>query len=270
VLLMPGPHRFQRPGQRSADALITGLVRLGRTVVTFDPPGSGWSSRPTRLGMPEMLSCTLEALAAAGVDEPVDAVGHSMGGLALLAFTLQHPDLVDRLVLIGTGRGGGTHLTAPGALWNRHHRAFPAVALLGSVHLAVGRLGSEGVLNNLIERRSFVDQSHSRPARVRAGDWLRPRAGRADWHRIARTLDYGPRLPESPPGRWCCADGMTRSSRWPARSSWARASLMRSSSCSTTAATTRSSKKRTRSGSASRRSLARSAKPDADAGTDAG
>jgi 2-hydroxy-6-oxonona-2,4-dienedioate hydrolase len=196
VLLMPGPHRFQRPGLRSADALITGLVGLGRTVVTFDPPGSGWSTRPARFGMPEMLSCTLEALAAAGVDEPVDAVGHSMGGLALLAFTLQHRDLVDRLVLIGTGRGGGTYLTAPGALWNWHHRAFPAVALLGSVHLAVGRLGSERLVNNLIERHSFVDQTHSRPARVRASDWLRPGAGRADWHRIARTLDYGPRLPE--------------------------------------------------------------------------
>jgi proline iminopeptidase len=196
VLLMPGPHRFQRPGLRSADALISGLVGLERTVVTFDPPGSGHSTRPASLGMTEMVECTVQALAAAGVDGPIDAVGHSMGGMAMLAYTLQHPDRVRRLVLVGTGRGGGTYLRAPGALWNRHHPGFPGLALLGSVHLALGRLGSERALNNYIERRSFVDRTHSRPTPVHAGDWLRPRAGRADWHRIARTLDYGPRLAE--------------------------------------------------------------------------
>jgi hypothetical protein len=57
----------------------------------------------------------------------------------------------------------------------------------GRARLApVGRLGSERVLSNLIERHSFVGQAHSRPARVRASHWLRARAGRADWHRIAR------------------------------------------------------------------------------------
>ena len=196
VLLMPGPHRFQRPGLRSADTLISGLVGLGRVVVTFDPPGSGHSTRPASLGMPEMVECTAEALAAAGVEGPVDAVGHSMGGMALLAFALAHPDQVKRLALIGTGRGGGTYLRAPGALWNRHHAGFPGLALLGSVHLTLGRLGSERVLNNYIERHSFVDQTHAHPTPVHLGDWLRRRAGRADWHRIARTLDYGPRLPE--------------------------------------------------------------------------
>lgn len=196
VLLMPGPHRFQRPGLPSADALISGLVGLDRVVVTFDPPGSGHSTRPASLGMPEMLACTAEALAAAGVEAPIDVVGHSMGGMAVLAFALQHPGRVKRLTLIGTGRGGGTYLRARGALWNRHHPGFPGLALLGSVHLALGRLGSERVLNNYIERNSFVDQTLARPTPVHAGDWLRPRAGRADWHRIARTLDYGPRLPE--------------------------------------------------------------------------
>lgn len=196
VLLMPGPHRFQRPGLRSADVLISGLVGLGRVVVTFDPPASGHSTRPASLGMPEMLECAVEALAAAGVESPVDAVGHSMGGMAVLAFTLQHPGRVKRLVLIGTGRGGGTYMRAPGALWNRHHPGFLGLALLGSVHLAIGRLGSERVLNNYIERNSFVDQTHARPAPVHPGDWLRPRVGRADWYRIARTLDFGPRLSE--------------------------------------------------------------------------
>jgi hypothetical protein len=77
VLLMPGPHRFQQPGHRSADALIAGLTRLGRQIITFDPPGSGHSTRPARLGMPEMHQCADEALEIGGAAGPVDALGVS-------------------------------------------------------------------------------------------------------------------------------------------------------------------------------------------------
>jgi proline iminopeptidase len=195
VLLMPGPHRFQRPGLRSADALIDALVGLGRGVVTFDPPGSGRSTRPARLGTAEIRECTDEALAAAGVTGAVDALGHSMGGLALLGYALDRPAAVRRMVLVGTGTGRA-YLDAPGALWHRGHPAFARMALLGSLHLAVRRLGSERVLNNLVERESFVDRGLAGPRPVTARDWLRPAAGRADWHRIARRLDYTARLGE--------------------------------------------------------------------------
>jgi pimeloyl-ACP methyl ester carboxylesterase len=73
VLLMPGPHRLEQPGYRSADALIAGLTRLGCQVITFDPPGSGHSTRPARLGMPEMHQCADEALEMVGVAGVVDA-----------------------------------------------------------------------------------------------------------------------------------------------------------------------------------------------------
>ncbi|MGB8021446.1 MAG: alpha/beta fold hydrolase [Candidatus Nanopelagicales bacterium] len=194
VLFMPGPHRFQRPGLFSADELIDGLVGLGRQVVTFDPPSSGLSTRTARLGIAEMLQCAREALAAAGVTTPVDALGHSMGGLALLSFALDSPQLVRRLVLVGTGTGGRAYMDAPGALWNRGHRGFPAVAAAGSLHLLVRRLGSERVLNNLIVRHSFQDESLAQFSAVRIGDWFKPARGRADWHRIARRIDLGPLL----------------------------------------------------------------------------
>ena len=54
VLLMPAPHRFERPGLREFDALADGLQRLGRQVITYDPPG--WS-RPLHRGTRSVLGC---------------------------------------------------------------------------------------------------------------------------------------------------------------------------------------------------------------------
>ena len=196
ILFMPGPHRFEQPGDRMADALIAGLVALGRRVVTFDPPASGRSTRPARLGMPEMHACASEALLACGIAGPVDGLGHSMGGLALLAYAIAQPRQVKRLVLIGTGSGGPAYTRAPGALWNRSHPAFWRMALLGILHIAWPRLGPQQIILNLIERESFVDRRLARPRPVLARDWLRPRRGRTDWHRVARRLDYRPHLAE--------------------------------------------------------------------------
>lgn len=196
ILLMPGPHRFERPGLRMADALIDGLVRLDRQVVTYDPPGSGHSSRPARLGMAEMHQCADEGLEAAGVRGTVDSVGHSMGGLAVLAYALERPERVRRLVLIGAGSGGPAYTRAPGALWNRSHPRFWGMALLGILHILWPTRGPERIMNNFIERESFYDQSYARPRTVTLGDWIRPREGRTDWHRVASRLDYAPRLGE--------------------------------------------------------------------------
>lgn len=84
VLLMPGPHRFQRPGMRSADALVDVLVALGRRVITFDPPGSGSSTRPASLSMREMHDCATESLDVCGVSDPVgrDGPQHGRTGVA--------------------------------------------------------------------------------------------------------------------------------------------------------------------------------------------
>ena len=81
LLFMPYPHAVSTVGDGvpSLMALIERLVSFRRTVITFDPPGSGRSTRPLRLGMPEMLACAEEALAACGINGPVDVFGHSQG-----------------------------------------------------------------------------------------------------------------------------------------------------------------------------------------------
>lgn len=86
---------------------------------------------------------------------------------------------------------------APGALWDRSHPRFWALAPLGVLHLARPNLATERLVNNLIERESFHDQRLARPDAIGPGDWLRRRQGRGGaWHRLARKLDYTPRLGE--------------------------------------------------------------------------
>ncbi len=255
TLLVPGPHRFQRPGLRSADALIEGLLGLGRSVVTFDPPGSGNSTRPADLGMSEMHSCVDEALDACGVTGPVDALGHSMAGLVLLAYLLDRPQRLHRVVLVGTGSGGPAYMRAPGAMWNSGHRAFPAVAALGSLHLLLRRRGSERALTNLIERHSFHDRRQARPEHPsgRVTGCCRRRATPTGTRSPAGSTSPGVSAPRHAPCSSCAAR-TTRSSRPRAPTSWRPGSPGPASSCSRPPATTPSSRSRRPSGTRSGRS----------------
>ena len=196
VLFMPGPHRFQRPGMRSADAIISGLNLLGRQVITYDPPGSGNSSRRANLGMKEMHDCADEALAVCRTPSPIDTIGHSMGGFALLAYVLERPLRVKRMVLVGTGSGQPSYMRAKGALWNPSHPNFYPFMAVSLLHIAWPFLGPQKWMNNLIEYHSFQDKSHCEPEDMTLQDWFQPRSGRTDWHRIAVRLDYSQRLSE--------------------------------------------------------------------------
>lgn len=63
--------------------------------------------------MAEMIRCADETLARLGIDDPIDVVGHSMGGFVALAYAVERPDRVRPLVLI-TGLSGycmDNHLT---------------------------------------------------------------------------------------------------------------------------------------------------------------
>jgi len=193
---MPGPHRFERPGLRSADGLIAELRGIRRRVITYDPPGSGFSTRRARPGLLEMLDCADEALRTAYVDGPVDVVGHSMGGLVALAFALERPSRVRRLVLVGTGSGGPAYMNAPGALWNRTHPRFWRMAMLPILHLVWPARGPERLLNNLIHVESFRDRTLADVRPVTVADWFRRREGWTGWHWQARKLDYSSRLGE--------------------------------------------------------------------------
>jgi pimeloyl-ACP methyl ester carboxylesterase len=85
------------------DFVTSGLVdRLAQTrrVIVFDRPGYGHSARPrATVWTPERQAALLvEACAQLGVERPV-VLGHSWGTLVALAWALDHPEAVSRLVL---------------------------------------------------------------------------------------------------------------------------------------------------------------------------
>ena len=195
LLFMPYPHGLGVVGDPKLMAFFARLTALGREVITFDPPGAGRSTRPTRLGMPEMIACAEEALAVCGIAGPVDVLGHSQGGVAALAFALARPGRVRRLVLLNTSAGGPAFLRAPGAIWNRSHPDFWWFALRALLAVAIPRRATETLMNNLIFRASYVDRTRFTPTPPAPRDWLRPPVGRTGWgQKVAWRLDYNMRL----------------------------------------------------------------------------
>ncbi len=200
VLLMPYPYAVFGA---TFSPLVGGMKALGRQIISFDPPQAGRSRRPMRLNMDEMLECAEEALMVCSLDGPVDVMGHCHGGLAALAFAIERPERVRRLILVGTGAATSSWTRAPGALWNRSHPLFWRYLFLASALRLSRRRAVLKVLFNLIVRASFVDQTHARSRRVRPRDWLRAVNPRFRWldpldRRVdaPRHLDYRPRLRE--------------------------------------------------------------------------
>jgi pimeloyl-ACP methyl ester carboxylesterase len=148
--------------------LIDGLVHLDRSVVTFDPPGSGYSTRAPDLGISELHGCAEEALDVCGVTGPVDVLGHSVAGLVVLGYPLDRPQRRHRAVRVGTGSGGPAFRQRPGAVAPRAPH-IPAVAALGSLHLLLRRRGSERALNTSSSATCSTTQGRRAPNRsVRA------------------------------------------------------------------------------------------------------
>lgn len=196
ILLMPGPPHLEAPGDLMTDALITGLVAQRRRVITFDPPKSGRSARKAKLGMEETHACATKALEACGVHGAVDALGHSMGGFALLAYAIEHPVRVRRMVLVGSGTGGPAYMESEGALWNSTHPQFRRMTRLGTLHMVLPNRATKMLLMNLIRRESYLNRQLATDDAVTLRDWFRRRDGRTDWQRIASRLDYSERLGE--------------------------------------------------------------------------
>ena len=82
------------------DRNFDALGEAGLRVLRYDHFGSGFSDRPrTRYDTDLFDRQLFELLESQGVGEPVDLVGHSMGGAIATIFADRHPERVRKLVL---------------------------------------------------------------------------------------------------------------------------------------------------------------------------
>lgn len=73
-----------------------------RRVVRFDLRGHGQSEKPVeKYTIQQFADDLLAVMDRLGIPKAV-LVGHSMGGMTVQLFTLQHPERVDRLILVNT------------------------------------------------------------------------------------------------------------------------------------------------------------------------
>lgn len=198
VLVLPYAHASTvRP--MGEDDLAQMLVELGRSIVTFDPPGAYRSTRPMRCDMAEMVECAVAALRVAGISAPVDVVGHSLGALCALALAVERPEMVRRLVLVGgcSGFAAVRRWSVPHNWGPWRDREWWACTGMG-VRLMLGRgsMATYRRLDNLVERASYVDPRQAQLVPVTDEDAERPPPPRACWLRTVRGVEYRDRLAE--------------------------------------------------------------------------
>jgi proline iminopeptidase len=197
VLLFPYPHgHTTEPMAQGPIAEI--LTGLGRTVVTFDVPGAYRSTREPVGDMDEMIRSADEALDRLGIQGPVDVVGHSMGGLAALAYAIERPERTRRLVLVTSLSGfpAAARWGFPGSAFRFYERDYWQIVLWG-IRLNAGRgsLALHKKLQNLMGRASYHDQSLFRPVEIEADDDQKGVPIRTIWSKnMYARLSYADRL----------------------------------------------------------------------------
>lgn len=104
VLLMPYPHASAYHSM-SKSLLVPILNNFGFSVLTFDPPGIYNSTREADVTLDEMLQCTNELLDYFGIKDSIMIIGHSQSGFCSIAYSIEFPEKVKSLILIGSVSG---------------------------------------------------------------------------------------------------------------------------------------------------------------------
>jgi pimeloyl-ACP methyl ester carboxylesterase len=102
-----------RGGMDNWDPAVTDGLAASRPVILYNYAGVGASGGETPETIEELADNAAAFLDAIKVSR-VDVLGFSIGGYVAQAFVLRHPELVRKLVLVGTGpRAGITEGTHP-------------------------------------------------------------------------------------------------------------------------------------------------------------
>jgi pimeloyl-ACP methyl ester carboxylesterase len=94
----------------SWDPYVTNSLAADHEVILFDNAGVGASGGETPQAVTEMMKPCLALCRALGLKQ-IHVVGFSLGGMIAQQLALEHPQLVGRLLLLGTGPRGGEDMT---------------------------------------------------------------------------------------------------------------------------------------------------------------
>ena len=97
--------------------VVDGIAARHR-VITFDNRGVGGSEGSVPVTVAEMAHDAVVFIRALGFDQ-VDLLGFSLGGFVAQVIALEEPDLVQKIILAGTGPAGGAGIEKVGALTYR-------------------------------------------------------------------------------------------------------------------------------------------------------
>lgn len=142
--------------------IVDGLAR-DRRVIAVDYRGVGDSAGSVRASFEEMAADMVAVIRALG-HERVDLFGLSMGGMVAQAVLAQAPQLIDRLILAGSGPAGGPGLTdmTRVTLANTLRAAImfkDPKTLLFFTRTPVGRQAARAYLKRLQERTNGRDKA---------------------------------------------------------------------------------------------------------------
>lgn len=104
-----------RGGMDHWDPLMTDGLAAGREVILYNGRGIASSSGKPRTRIEHMAHDAAAVIRKLGLKK-VDVLGFSLGGFQAQDLTRRHPDLVRKLMLLGTGPRGGNPDSDPGVL----------------------------------------------------------------------------------------------------------------------------------------------------------
>lgn len=149
-------------------AVTDGLAR-DREVILFDNAGIGASSGETPASIPGMASDAIAFIKALGIGK-ADILGYSIGGKVAQEIAVQAPELVRKLVLIGTGpRGADTAASKGGEIFAAAYD--PPEHLWIAAHFLPNPKGRAAGLKYLERKHRRQDRSPEVSAASAAAQW---------------------------------------------------------------------------------------------------
>lgn len=146
------------------DPLVTNGLARTHQVVLFDNAGVGSSAGETPTSVASMAQDAAAFIRALGF-ERVDVLGFSLGNFVAQQLTLDHPELVQRLILVGggpVGQGSDAFVTAMGNVGTQAQK-HPLLYLFFEPSAASQQLG-EAFVQRLESRATDRDQATSQAA----------------------------------------------------------------------------------------------------------